>query len=170
MSPRGARRRALLAAGASLALPAPPSRAAPAGLGEVVEWPDVRLLDGARFGRADVAGAALVVVFYSIHCPFCRRHNRRVNRLVDESDATTLRVLGVAAERDPDAVRAHARGEGIRFPVTLEDSALRPLFTSRGVVPFTCAVDRAGRLREAIPGEMSEDDVLALAKWARAGT
>lgn len=40
--------------------------------------------------------------------------------------------------------------------------------TLRKVIPLTCVVDRAGRLREVIPGEMFEEDVLDLAKWARA--
>jgi hypothetical protein len=32
---------------------------------------------------------------------------------------------------------------------------------------MTCVIDRQGVLREVIPGEMAEDDVMGLAKWAR---
>jgi hypothetical protein len=32
---------------------------------------------------------------------------------------------------------------------------------------MTCVLDRGGRLREVIPGEMAEADVLDLARWAR---
>jgi hypothetical protein len=37
----------------------------------------------------------------------------------------------------------------------------------RRVIPLTITVDRQGRLREIIPGEMAEADVLALATLAR---
>jgi len=36
------------------------------------------------------------------------------------------------------------------------------------VTPLTCVLDRQGRLREVIPGEMFADDVMGLARWARA--
>jgi hypothetical protein len=45
---------------------------------------------------------------------------------------------------------------------------MRQALSLRRSVPLTCAVDRKGVLRELIPGEMFEDDVLGLAKWARA--
>ena len=35
-------------------------------------------------------------------------------------------------------------------------------------VPLTVTVDRQGRLKQVIPGEMAEDDVMELATWARA--
>jgi hypothetical protein len=40
------------------------------------------------------------------------------------------------------------------------------VFTPRRVIPMTCVLDRSGTLRELIPGEMTESDVLGLARWA----
>ncbi|MEY2655033.1 MAG: hypothetical protein RLZZ524_2061, partial [Pseudomonadota bacterium] len=39
--------------------------------------------------------------------------------------------------------------------------------SERRIVPLTCVIDRSGVLREVIPGEMAEDDVMGLIKWAR---
>jgi hypothetical protein len=36
--------------------------------------------------------------------------------------------------------------------------------SARKLVPLTVTVDRRGRLKQVIPGEMSEDDVLDLLK------
>ena len=39
-----------------------------------------------------------------------------------------------------------------------------PLLSSpRRAIPMTCTIDRQGRLIQAIPGEMFEDDVMDLA-------
>jgi peroxiredoxin len=52
------------------------------------------------------------------------------------------------------------------FPVALSNGVLRGRMTTRRIIPMTCVVDRDGRLRQAIPGEMSEEDVMGLAQAA----
>jgi hypothetical protein len=59
-------------------------------------------------------------------------------------------------------VARYVRAQGWRFPVALDDGSLRPQFTGRSLVPMTCLVDRAGLVRQTIPGEMDEPDVMAL--------
>jgi hypothetical protein len=49
----------------------------------------------------------------------------------------------------------------------MDAAALRAVLTARRSYPMTCVIDRQGVLREVIPGEMAEDDVMGLAKWAR---
>jgi thiol-disulfide isomerase/thioredoxin len=142
---------------------APPAR--PALPGERVVWPDIRLLDGERFGPAEVAGRALVVVFFTTSCPFCRRHNRHVQKLHTLAPPR-LAVLGVARETDAAQVRRHVAREGYRFPVTLAAEPLAAALSRRRLVPLTVTIGRDGTLRQVIPGEMSEDDVLSLAGLA----
>jgi thiol-disulfide isomerase/thioredoxin len=155
----------LAAAGAGLTSAA---RAAggPVQPGEVVPWPDVRLLDGGRFGPAQAAGHAMVVVFWTTSCPYCRRHNPRIERLHRAAAGRPLRVLGVAREHDAAAVRRHAQAMGYSFPITLDAQPLAQVLTLRRLVPLTVTVDRQGRLGQVIPGEMSEEDVLGLLQQA----
>jgi thiol-disulfide isomerase/thioredoxin len=103
----------LLAGVPLLGAPHVRAAAAPAQPGERVAWPEVALLDGQRFGPAEVAGRALVVVFFTTTCPFCRRHNRHLQRLHAQAPAG-LAVLGVARESDAEVVRRHAAREGYR--------------------------------------------------------
>jgi hypothetical protein len=72
----------------------------------------------------------------------------------------------VAADRDAAAVRRHQQSLGHGFPVTLDGSAFAGL-SARRLIPLTITVDRAGRLREIIAGEMTADDVMGLAALAR---
>ncbi|MCP5269696.1 MAG: TlpA family protein disulfide reductase [Burkholderiaceae bacterium] len=157
------KRRDLLLASAGLAFAGGASATA---RGDTVAWPDgVTLLDGGAW--APKPGHAQVIVRWATWCGFCRRHNAHVNALLRSLPADApLQVLGVAADRDPEAVRRHVRAEGYTFPVTLDAAGFAAL-SPRRVIPLTITVDRQGRLREIIPGEMAEADVMALADLAR---
>lgn len=161
----------VLGAGLALALPAGFARAQPdaAGpaLGDRVQWPEVRLLDGRPLPPAQPGQDASVVVFFSTTCPFCARHNVHVQKLRETTAGLPLRVLGVAHERDPERVRAYAAQRGLRFDFTLDQQPLHAALSRRPGIPLTCVVDRQQRLREVIRGEMFEEDVLELARWAR---
>ena len=96
-----------------------------------------------------------------------RRHNARLDKLSQATRGQPLRVIGVAGDGDAAHVRDYVRQQGWRFAVTRDAEPLRASLTARRVVPLTCVLDRAARLRELIPGEMSEPDVMGLSRWAR---
>jgi hypothetical protein len=134
--------------------------------GQLVAWPEVRLLDGTGWGVADAQGKATVVVFWSVTCPFCQRHNAHVEKLRQQAAGMPLTILGVARDRNARAVRDKMTLHGWRFPVTLDDTALADALSARRMVPLTVTVDRRGRLQQVIPGEMFEADVLELLRLA----
>lgn len=160
------RRRALRRlAGAAAGIWLAPS--ARAGGDPPVQWPaELPLLDGRRWGPAQFAGRAAVVVFFATDCPFCVRHMAHVQRLADTAGQRPMRVLAVAHDSDAEAVRRHLAHHGWHLPVTLAQAPLHAALSPKRVVPLTCVVNRAGVLREVIPGEMFEEDVMQLARWA----
>lgn len=164
-----ARRRALAGLGALLLAGTGRARAQ-AAPGERIEWPALTLLDGRTLAPEAWRDTAAVVVFWTTWCPFCRRHNARIDRLhrLMQAQGRRLRVLGVALDGDEAALREYQRANGYAFPVAAGQAALRARFTARRVIPTTCVVGRDGRLRECIAGEMAEDDVMALARHADA--
>lgn len=144
---------------------APTLFAAPAQRGEPVAWPKgSRLVDGSVW--QPLPGAAVVVVFWRLDCAYCERHNAHVEKLHRASAGKPLQVVGVVRGSDAAAVRQRMDQRGWTFPVSLEAAAFSEALTSRRSVPMTLTVDRAGRLREQIPGEMFEADVLELIKLA----
>jgi len=161
------RRHALVAAVATAVAPAwGPVLAAPAVAGQAVAWPEVTLLDGSRFGPAQAAGRAVVVVFWSTTCPFCRRHNQHVEKLHRAAAGRPLAVLGVARDRDTAALRRYVAQQGYTFPITTDQAPLAAALSTRRVIPLTATIDRGGRLLHVIPGEMFEEDVLELLQLA----
>jgi thiol-disulfide isomerase/thioredoxin len=143
----------------------PPGAAEPA---VPVDWPPLRLLDGRTLAPESWRGLAAVLVVWSVNCPFCVRHNPRIEALHRAVAGRPLRVLGASIDADAELVRRHAREHGYTFPITLEAQALRARFGLRRVTPTTVTFDRAGRLLQRIPGEMAESDVMALARLADA--
>jgi peroxiredoxin len=138
----------------------------PTPIGQPVPWPTVRLLDGRNVAAEQVQGRAVIVVFFATDCAFCQRHNQRLDQLVRRSAALPLTVIAAALDRDAAPVEAYLARHGYTFPATMDSAVLRPVLTARRSYPMTCVIDRQGVLREVIPGEMAEDDVLGLAKWA----
>jgi peroxiredoxin len=146
------------------ASPEPPSTP----LGSRIDWPRVRLLDGRLLEPVQAGGPASVVVFFSTTCPFCARHNVHVQKLLDTTRGQPLRVLGVAHDKQPEAVQRYLARRGLGFDVSLDQGPLHAALSRKPGIPLTCVVDRQQRLREVIRGEMFEEDVLGLARWATA--
>jgi len=140
--------------------------AGPLATGALMPWPAIALLDGSVLPPDAWRDTGAVIVFWATWCPFCKGHNPHVQKLHEALAGQPVRVLGVALDKDPELVRRHAAREGLRFPMAMDDGRLRALLSPRRVVPLTCVLDRSGRLRQAIPGEMFEEDVLELGKLA----
>lgn len=159
------RRRCLatLAAAAACAITAPAAAALPTAL---IEWPELDWISGEKAARSELSGVPVVVVFWATYCAFCKRHNAHLDKLYRAVDPRRLRVLSVAVDSDAAGVRQYMAANGYRFPVALDDGRLRTRFTDRRVIPMTCTLDRHGRPGLCIPGEMTEADVIGLAKLA----
>lgn len=128
-----------------------------------IEWPALRLLGGDTLAPASWRGQPAIVVVWATWCPFCKRHNAHMDKLARQMHGQPLRILGLATESTESQVRQYMAANQYQFPVALDTGSLRPQLTPRRVIPMTCLIDRQGRLIQAIPGEMFEEDVMDLA-------
>jgi peroxiredoxin len=149
---------------APLALPV----AAAVERGQPVVWPEVKTLDGSTWGAKQAEGRAVVAVFWSVSCPFCRRHNEHVQKLHEAARGKALAVLGITRDKDEAAVRRYVAEKRYTFPVTMDAAPFEAQLASRRVIPLTVTIDRRGRLLQSYPGEMFEEDLLELLTLAEA--
>jgi len=156
--------RLLLAAGMLAAAAA--HAQAPPKVGDKLVMPDVQLLDGTRLSAADLAGKPLVVEYWASWCPYCARQNPHLQKLTEAASGKGLRILTVSIDKDEQAARDYIAKHGYTFGVAMDNEALRAVFGKRRVIPEIFVLDANGKLLEAIPGEMFEEDVLELLRYA----
>lgn len=158
-------RRACLIAGMLMPFASAVQAAAPER-GDRIVLPDMKLLDGSTLTAADWKDRPGVVVLWSVDCAYCVRHNARLDKLHRQvrNAGGDLRIVGIAVDGTAQTVRDYMREKGYGFPVALDTGGLRARLTDRRLVPMTVLIGRDGRLRQVIPGELSEDDMLGLAR------
>ena len=154
----------MAAAGCMATMAGVPASAGSPAKGDAIDFPSLLLIDGSRLEPTDWKGHAGVIVFWSTDCPYCKRHNARLEKLYRSIRArgSDLQVLGIATDDDAKLVRNHLAANDWNFPVALAPPGLRSKFTDRRLVPMTILIDRQGRLQLAIPGEMTEEDLLSI--------
>lgn len=143
---------------------------APDASGNTVAWPTLHLVNGVDLKPSDWAGMPGIIVFWETWCPYCKRHNARVEQLYQVTLGKKIRVMGATTETDEAKIKAYVESSQLHFPVAMVNADFRAQFTRRRVIPLTCLVTAAGRLLQVIPGEMSQEDVLSLASQVMDGS
>ncbi len=136
-------------------------------VGDTVHLPAVRLLDGRTVPAGAFAGKPVVVEFWASWCPFCALQNPRLQALYDRTRGTPLQVLAVSIDRQSADAAAYLKARRYTFPAAMDSPALREAFGPRKGLPELYVLDGNGRVLQKEVGEMLEDDVAALADYAK---
>ncbi len=159
----------ILAALAVLSLAVMPLQsvsAAGATVGDIVDIPAVQLLDGTQLPPGHFRGVPVVVEYWASWCPFCARQNPYVQKLYERAKGSKLAILTVSIDKQAAPAQEYMQKHGYTFPVALETPALRDVFGKTKTIPKIIVVQPDGKVAEIIPGEMFEEDVLNLIKYA----
>jgi len=136
-------------------------------VGDTVRLPAVQLLDGRSVPPSHWAGKPLVIEVWASWCPFCAMQNPRLQKLYDATRGTPLQVLTISLDKTPGEAKAYLKKHGYTFPAALDTPELRSAIGPRKGLPELYVVDSRGRVVQKEVGEMLEDEVAALAKYAR---
>lgn len=137
-----------------------------AEIGDRVVWSDVTLYDGRVLRAADLRGKAVVVEFWATWCPFCARQNPYIQKLHAEHGGKGLIVLTYSIDGDPDLVRKYMTERKYTYNVAMSSSQSQGWFGRRKGLPELYVVDKTGRIVFKELGEMFEEDVTGLARFA----
>ncbi len=117
------------------------------------------LLDGdGELSLSDFRGQVVVLNFWASWCDPCKKEApvlERVHQRLQKAGSGT--VLGITYQDDPIESRAFVRQYGLTYP-SLRDSG-RVVARQFGVsqIPETFVLDREGRIRAIIYGEVSDE-------------
>jgi thiol-disulfide isomerase/thioredoxin len=157
------RRAVLLALATAVAWPA-----AAADAGGIVHWSDVRLHDGRIVRARELQGRTVVVEFWATWCPFCKKQNPYLQRLHKEHGGKGLVVLTFSIDRSPEAVAAYMMEHDYTFAAAMAGEQSSKWFPDRKGLPVVYVVDPNGKIVYHEVGELFEEDILGLARFAAA--
>lgn len=136
-------------------------------VGDTVRLPDVQTLDGRTLSAAALAGKPVVVEYWATWCPFCAMQNPRLQKLHERTRGTPLQVLAISIDKDAREAAGYMKKRGYTFPATMDSAALQAVFGKRKGLPELYVIDARGRVVQKEVGEMLEDEVAALERYAR---
>ncbi|MCW5632243.1 MAG: TlpA family protein disulfide reductase [Rubrivivax sp.] len=121
---------------------------------------------GGELALASLRGSPLLLNFWATWCPPCIREMPLIDRFAREFAVNGWQVLGIAVDQDKPVLEFLARNP-VGYPIALagfEGIALsRQLGNDSGALPFTVALDAAGRVAHRHLGEVRFEQI---AGWA----
>lgn len=135
-------------------------------VGDTVQLPAVQLLDGRTLPPSHWAGKPVVVQIWASWCPYCALQNPRLQKLYDATRGTRLQFLTISIDRRPDDAIRYLRERGYTFPAAMDTPALRAAIGGRKGLPELYVIDANGKVVQKEVGEMLEEEVAALARYA----
>jgi thiol-disulfide isomerase/thioredoxin len=130
-----------------------------------IRWSDIKLIDGRVLKASELQGRTVVVEFWASWCPFCMKQNPLIEKLHREA-GDSLRVLTFSIDTSEQAARDYLSKHGYTFTAAMAGPKSEGWFGRRIGLPVVHVVDPRGRIVFSESGEMFEEDVAALARFA----
>lgn len=111
------------------------------------------LLDGRRIGLEDLRGKVVLVNFWATWCPYCRHEMPDMERFYRDYRARGFEIVALSQDDDRETVRRFMAAEGYRFPAAMAEGSAAA-FGGVGRLPTSFIIDKQGRLRQKISGQV----------------
>ena len=126
-----------------------------------------RLVDGSTLKAAELEGRTVVVEFWASWCPFCAKQNPFIEKLHRQAGGDSLRVLTFSIDKTEQAARDYSCEHGYTFAAAMAGAAVGHMVRPPARPAESCmSSTRRGRIVFSEIGEMFEEDIAALARFA----
>lgn len=124
----------------------------------------LRTLDKGSVDLNQLRGNVVLVNFWAVWCPPCRKELPSMNRLMEKLAGKPFTILGVNEGESPDEIRAFLTQIPVNFPILLdsEGAFLKPWKVF--AFPTSYVIDKQGRLRLGLFGSIEWDSPEAVAQ------
>jgi len=133
---------------------------------DTVRWSDVRLVDGRVLKASELTGKTVVVEFWASWCPFCAKQNPYIEKLHRANGGKSLVVLTFTLDQTDEAARKYLTAHHYTFAAARSSRQIESWFGGRRTLPEVVVIDPKGRIVFKEAGEMFEEDIAALARFA----
>ena len=140
-------------------------------LGNVLQLPDVRLLDGSVWTPQNQPAKALVVYWWASWCPFCAVQSPHIQALWQAQKANGLGVLALSIDRQESAAAAYMKSKSYDFPAGMVTNDVAKMLPKPKGLPVVVVLkldkagQREGKVVFAAGGEMFPEDIEGLKKY-----
>ena len=121
-------------------------------------------LDGGTTRLADLRGRVVLVNFWAVWCPPCRKEMPSMSRLATKLGKKPFTILGVNVGESPEEIRAFLKQVPVNFPILLDGEGANLKAWNVFAFPTSYVVDKKGNLRLGLFGSIEWDEPEAVAK------
>ena len=121
-------------------------------------------LDGGTASLEQLRGRVVLVNFWAVWCPPCRKEMPSMARLAEQMGKRPFTILGVNEGESPDEIRAFLKQVPVNFPILLDAEGERLKPWQVFAFPTSYVVDKKGRLRLGLFGSIEWDEPESVAK------
>ena len=121
-------------------------------------------LDGANVNLKQLRGKVVLVNFWAVWCPPCRKEMPSMARLMTKFSGKPFAILGVNEGESPDEIRAFLKQVPVNFPILLDSEGEYLKSWQVFAFPTSYVVAQQGRVRLGLFGSIEWDSPEALAQ------
>lgn len=111
-------------------------------------------LSGQPINLAAWRGEVVLVNFWATWCPYCRHEMPEMAKFYRDYHRKGFEMVAFSLDDDPAKVKQFIAEAGYRFPVAMSTPAINAAFGDVAVVPTSFVIDRQGRIRKKISGQV----------------
>ncbi len=144
---------------------------AAAGAGELKTLPTkpaqpliLPTLTGTTVNLEQLRGRVVLVNFWAVWCPPCRKEMPSMARLGEQLKDRPFTILGVNVGESPEEIRAFLKQVPVSFPILLDSEGERLKPWQVFAFPTSYVVDKQGRLRLGLFGSIEWDSPELIAR------
>jgi len=121
-------------------------------------------LDGVDMDLSQLRGKVVLVNFWAVWCPPCRKEMPSMARLMTRLADKPFSILGVNEAESPEEIRAFLKQVPVNFSILLDSEGehLKPWQVF--AFPTSYVIDKQGRLRSGLFGSIEWDSPEAIAQ------
>lgn len=112
------------------------------------------LLSGKMVSLRDLRGKVVLVNFWATWCPYCRHEMPAMQSFYQDYRGKGFDILAVSSGEDAATVQKFMTQEGYTFTTGIATAEMSQAFGNPSSLPTSFIIDREGRIRHKISGQV----------------